>query len=166
MHERGRGVCFSSLLTEVRCFHRPGEKPLARVAELVDALASGASVLTDVGVQVPPRARWAVCKTARERFVRFPGYGPGGLGRGLRGLFVWPRRAGGGSSCAYRDEGAACRGRVDTGRPPGACFRAGFRGVFVSTLSRGGDGGVRRCRASLEVTLLVADTRGRTHRPE
>ncbi len=29
---------------------------LARVAELVDALASGVSVLTDVGVQVPPFA--------------------------------------------------------------------------------------------------------------
>ncbi len=28
----------------------------ARVAELVDALASGVSVLTDVGVQVPPFA--------------------------------------------------------------------------------------------------------------
>ncbi|ETJ40342.1 hypothetical protein Q604_UNBC05759G0001, partial [human gut metagenome] len=28
----------------------------AKVAELVDALASGVSVLTDVGVQVPPLA--------------------------------------------------------------------------------------------------------------
>ena len=31
-------------------------KRYAKVAELVDALASGVSVLTDVGVQVPPLA--------------------------------------------------------------------------------------------------------------
>ena len=30
----------------------------ARVAELVDALASGASIRKDVGVQVPPRAQY------------------------------------------------------------------------------------------------------------
>ena len=34
----------------------------ARVADLADALASGASVRKDVGVQVPPRAQWVDCQ--------------------------------------------------------------------------------------------------------
>src|SRR5699024_363253 len=44
----------------------------ARVAELVDALASGASVFTDVGVQVPPRAQnFEVVKRLRKFFGAF-----------------------------------------------------------------------------------------------
>ena len=38
----------------------------ARVAELVDALASGASVRKDVGVQVPPRAQREMKPPTRE----------------------------------------------------------------------------------------------------
>src|SRR5690625_4892216 len=41
--------------------------PNARVAELVDALASGASAFTGVGVQVPPRAQCAVLQAHSPR---------------------------------------------------------------------------------------------------
>ena len=40
----------------VRAAHK--EPIFGRVAELVDALGSGSSVLEDVGVRVPPRPPW------------------------------------------------------------------------------------------------------------
>ena len=57
----------------------PGEldssSPLARVAELADALDSGSSVRKDVGVQVPPRALWVVETTTPDLVRKLPDQG-------------------------------------------------------------------------------------------
>jgi hypothetical protein len=56
-HRRTSGHQVPERAVRDRCAGDIVSEPLARVAELADALASGASVRKDVGVQVPPRAR-------------------------------------------------------------------------------------------------------------
>ena len=51
------GRCHAQTLRNFAATPLRFTSPLARVAELADAQASGACVLRDVGVQVPPRAQ-------------------------------------------------------------------------------------------------------------
>ena len=59
----------------------PFATPLGRVAELADALASGASVRKDVGVQVPPRPPLDG-QTPSNSYARLAGHDAGGVENG------------------------------------------------------------------------------------